>query len=334
MEENIKKLRYCIEPTDQQKLMLDDNIRDFMQSRNSDRNYYEYDIDSSLRELITSTEGQQYIHIKDVGKVKIMFSDFPEGICTKIIIKKENLTYFVTFICYKKIVGIDLGEREIICSSGDKFQLPYIWGNKKKFSDIKKEWLGSVAVQLLLDYDVLFLENLEVDQSTPFGFREILAFKDILQEKAELFEKEVYILKEKKYPSTQICHICGGRNRELKNAPTKRVWICPYCGTKHDRDINAAINVMRKGMEEYHIRREEAYDETPKQIESINLSTVKFEDEEAYDETPKPINPIKLNTVEFDGPFAGIRKYFSGGKEKHEAVRQQDYHAAGQEKDH
>ena len=50
------------------------------------------------------------------------------------------------------------------------------------------------------------------------------------------------------YPSSQLCSICGYKNSITKDL-TIRKWTCPKCGSIHDRDINAAKNILSKGIE-------------------------------------------------------------------------------------
>ena len=64
--------------------------------------------------------------------------------------------------------------------------------------------------------------------------------------KAEWKHREV-IQTDTFFASSQICNICGAKNSEVKNLSVRR-WICPVCNSEHDRDINAAINILNEGL--------------------------------------------------------------------------------------
>lgn len=50
------------------------------------------------------------------------------------------------------------------------------------------------------------------------------------------------------YPSSQTCSRCGYKNPLVRNLAV-RSWECPECHTKHDRDVNAGINILKKGLQ-------------------------------------------------------------------------------------
>lgn len=71
-------------------------------------------------------------------------------------------------------------------------------------------------------------------------------FFDMLEYKATWYGNEI-IKVPTMYPSSQICNCCGYKNPLVKNLSIRK-WVCPECHTKHDRDCNASINILNKGL--------------------------------------------------------------------------------------
>jgi putative transposase len=75
-------------------------------------------------------------------------------------------------------------------------------------------------------------------------------FVDKLTYKAEWFGKTVLRIGRFE-PSSKICNVCGYHNSNM--TLDVRVWECPYCKTKHDRDVNSAINIKKFSLQDQNL---------------------------------------------------------------------------------
>ena len=62
-----------------------------------------------------------------------------------------------------------------------------------------------------------------------------------------LWNDRIYIKVDRFFASSQLCAECGYQNTKTKDLSI-REWICPKCGAEHDRDINAAKNILAEGL--------------------------------------------------------------------------------------
>ena len=69
-------------------------------------------------------------------------------------------------------------------------------------------------------------------------------FKEVLENKALVNDKQIVFV-DRFFPSSKTCSNCGYIKQDLKLSD--REWICPKCGTHHNRDINAAVNILIEG---------------------------------------------------------------------------------------
>lgn len=123
----------------------------------------------------------------------------------------------------------------------------------KKIVNKRNDYLHKLSKELINKYDYICIESLDtlsMSQHNNYGKRiSDLAFGKfvkMLEYKAQETGKKVIKIP-MYYPSSKLCGCCGYKNENLKIY--ERVWVCPKCNTKLERDINAANNILNKGLE-------------------------------------------------------------------------------------
>jgi transposase, IS605 orfB family len=181
-------------------------------------------------------------------------------------------------------VGIDLGVKDfVITSDGEVFENKHFF--KKEEDKIKKlqrqlskkvkgsnnrnraririaklferitnkkdAYIHCVTNELLTYFDTIFMEDLNVrgmlkNHNLAKAIQEVgfYKFKQLLVSKALVNDKKVVFI-DRFYPSSKTCSQCGYKKQDLKLSD--RFWVCPDCGECHDRDFNAAKNILLEG---------------------------------------------------------------------------------------
>ena len=144
------------------------------------------------------------------------------------------------------------------CQKGSKNSIK-AWQKVRKeqlhISNQRKDFLHKESRKIANKYDYVFVENLDLksmqsrDTKMKIGRnvsdRAYGTFVNFLDYKLRWLGKEL-IKVGKYFASSKICSDCGYINSNLEL--NDRDWICPICGKKHDRDVNAAINIKKEGI--------------------------------------------------------------------------------------
>ena len=143
--------------------------------------------------------------------------------------------------------GVKLSE-----SSNYKKQKLKVARLHEKIANQRKDFLHQLSTNLIKNHDVICIEDLTSRNlmknhhlARAIGDASWYEFVRQLHYKADWYGKKIVTIS-RWFPSSQLCSSCGVNSG--KKGLSIREWTCECCGTHHDRDINASLNILKEGL--------------------------------------------------------------------------------------
>ena len=157
----------------------------------------------------------------------------------------------------KRMIGLQRGISRCKPGSKNRYKMKLkIQRLYQKIRNARKHMIHDITNKLINENDIIVTENLDVkgmqkNHYVAKGLNEnpISEIIRVLKYKANWNNKKLIQI-DRYYPSSQVCNVCDYQNKEVKDLSIRK-WECPVCHTHHNRDYNAAVNIMFKGLEKY-----------------------------------------------------------------------------------
>lgn len=124
----------------------------------------------------------------------------------------------------------------------------------ERYKNQRFDYMHNQTTKIVKNYDLICLESLDIkSMMSGFMFSRIMdaamgIFVRQIEYKAKYYGKDVVFVP-RRFPSSKICSDCGYKMNKM---PLEvREWVCPNCGCYHNRDENAAINILNMGTKIY-----------------------------------------------------------------------------------
>lgn len=122
----------------------------------------------------------------------------------------------------------------------------------EKITNVRKDYLHKVSTEIVKNQDFISVEDLAVKNimknhklAQAMSDVSLGTFYSMLEYKANWNDKQ-FVKIDRFFPSSKMCSNCGWINQDL--TLSIREWECPSCVENHDRDFNAAKNILKQGL--------------------------------------------------------------------------------------